>query len=326
MSGDKLKNKAINILKDYVDEFKKYLKKFKKKLKKISKKIIKNYKKIKEYLLCEKNRKRNLTTIGILIIVNFISLISIMTLSSYAIYKNNTEFSVLGARIGDKYSNKFDYTLLVYIEEVNDSGAGSGTYNLTSDIPTIGYTYSGYKCKNNSTLTYDDSTLMTSVITNQRDVCSMYFDLTNNTDISIKIMLEDSIDSNTYTVNDNIPFYGYKYSHYECKNNSELIYNSELHTATVSTTSKEYCNIYFEKENTDIEMNLYVEETYGSRDYIERLSIPNNHEYVLNETNTVCTNLNMERVDGILTYVDGYVEVNTQEMVSCNVYLDRKNA
>lgn len=343
-----MKTKIQEMLNDYYEDVKKIFHKLRKNIKKVSRKIryswnnpktkfgfyftgiIKSvgitlrdsYRVFKETLLKSENRKRNLTTIGVFL---FVYLFLLIISPSYAVYLDRYEFSVLGSKVGDKYSKYYDYTLHVYIEDINNSGEGSGNYNLTSDIPVSGYSYSGYNCKNGSTLIYDESTQNTSVSLDQKDVCSIYFDLINTSDIVVKVMLEDSVDSNTYTLSNTIPYFGYKYSHYECDNNSILTYNSELHNVSVSSDKQEYCQIYFQKESVDVEVKLYVENTYGSKDYIEKVSIPANNTYVLNEEETYCLNNFDERIDSTVSYIDGYIEVSTSEVAYCKVYLDKTN-
>lgn len=274
---------------------------------------------IKEYI---KNNKYKSMAIGSGVIAIIVLL---LILPSFAIYQNNFEFSFLSNVVGDMYINDTDYTLLVYTEKVGDTGEGSGTYNLVESIPTFGYTYSGYKCKNGSTLIYDDDTKTTSITLNQKEVCFIYFDLTIEADITLKVMLEEYYDSKTYVISNNIPYYGYKYSHYECDNNSVLTYDSKLHKANIASTGKDYCKIYFKKENVDIEVKLLVEETYQTGNYIEKLTIPVNNTYLINETQSYCTNNNNERIETKIDYVDGYVEITTTEKAYCNVYLDLEN-
>lgn len=338
-----MKTKIIEIFNDYYIDLLLYLKKIKKYFKKIYRvlryrfnnpqtKFEKNfydilndvymffipvYISVKEYLLKAENRKKNLTTIGFLIIICLFTLIS---MPSFAIYQNEFEFSLINNVVGDKYASQFDYSLLIYIEDSNKCGK----YNLTSTIPSLGYNYSGYKCKNNSILIYDNETKNTSVTTNQKDVCSVYFDVINE-DLGIKIMLEDNPNSNIYVLSNNIPYYGYKYSHYECDNNSVLTYNSDLHKVNMSSTTNDNCTIYFNQDKTDLEVTLFIEETYQKKDYIEKASIPSNKIYVLNNENSECINNNNERIETEISYIDGYIEILSNEATYCKVYLDLAN-
>jgi len=322
MSGDILKNKILKIYNDYKDEFLKYMKILKRKTKKSYKKLLYYYKKIKENFLKKENRKKYLTTTGILIIINLL-LINIYI--SFGYYYENASLSLIKATVGNMYLEEYDYVLLVYLENMDSTGNGNGKYRLGDEIPTLGYNYSGYKCQNNSTLIYDEETKTTSVTIEQKEVCSVYFDVIGSMDLSVQIMLEDNPGSNTYIVSERIPAYGYKYSYYECANDGTLEYNSELHTVKLSSSTKEHCSIYFTQEPSDIKVNLYVEETYQMGDYIERISIPSNINYVLNETKSVCINNNNERTDTDITYEDGYINIESSEIISCSIYLDKEN-
>lgn len=277
---------------------------------------------LKNALFKSDNRKRNLALVGGFAVIFILALVS---LPSFAIYQDQFEFPILGGVVGDKYASQFDYTLLIYVEEANNSGEGSGTYNLTSDIPTLGYTYSGYNCKNDSTLIYDEETKFTSVTLDKKDICSVYFDLNGSSDITLKIMLEDAVESNTYSITSEIPYYGYKYSHYECDNNSTLYYDSNLHKVKIEAANKDLCSIYFQKEQADLEVQLFVENTYQSKNYKEALTIPSGNNYVLNEANTECLNVNNERIETIVSYTDGYIDITSGEMAYCKVYLDLAN-
>lgn len=339
-----MKEKIKEFLNDYYIDLERYYKKVRKIIKKpfrllkyhwnnpkseIAKKIIPYIKGfylklsdiVENVFLTSKYRKRNLIVTGSLIIV---CLFLLVLYPSFAYYQNDYEFKLIGGVVGDMYANQFDYSLLIYVEEPNSLGDGSGTYNLTSEIPSFNYVYSGYKCNNNSTLNYDETTTLASVTINQKEICSLYFDLINTADISVQIMVEDSIGSNSYKLSNFIPYFGYKYSHYECDNNSNLTYNNELHKISVETSSKEHCQVYFKKEEADIEVRLFIEQNYGLKNYIERFSIPSNKEYVIND-NSVCFNENNERIETDISYTDGYVEVNPLGVSYCQVYLDLKN-
>lgn len=284
--------------------------------------VTKTYENIKSFLLNKENRALKLSLLGIFILLN---LIILFNFTSYSIYKNEFNFSLLSAKVGDKYSSMYDYSLLVYIEESNTEGVGSGNYNLTHEIPTYGYSYIGYKCKNDSTLTFNSENNNASVTTNHKDICSIYFDLANKSDISLKIMIEEEVDSNKYKVNNIIPYYGYKYSHYECENNSELKYDETLHSVKISSNNPDYCSIYFRKIAEDVTVQLFVEENSGAGDYINRANIPSNNLYVVNDTKSVCFNKLEERIDSTIEYTDGYIEINANEISYCKVYLDKEN-
>lgn len=320
----KLQNVYKNYIKDYIEELKKYYHKFKRYLKKIYRKIKYHWhnpqsdlgKKLKKFIET-KPAKIGLSIVGLFLILGII--ISIIK-PSYAIYQNEHNFSILSGIVGN---NQYDYTLLIYIENYTNND-GSGKYSLSDNIPLFGYAYSGYNCKNNSTLIYDEATKYTKVDLDKKDICSIYFDYTNSADITATIMLEEIVNSNTYEMSNNIPYYGYKYSHYECENNSELIYDSNNHKINIKTNNKDKCQIYFKKEASDIEVKLYVEDSIGSNNYIENNSIPANKTYSLNENKSECLN-NNERTETEISYSNGYIEIISKEVTYCKVYLDLEN-
>lgn len=320
MSGDILKEKILEIYNDYVEDAKILWKELKYKcwyFKRNYKKIIA---KVKEDLRSPKTRKKYLAGLAIVVLFN---LLLVNLFVSFGYYNDTVTIPIVHAKVGNLYSNEYDYVLLVYLENTDEMGKGNGTYHLSSDIPYLGYSYSGYKCDHNSTLVYDDNTKVTSVTLNRKDVCSIYFDSISNFDISIKVMLEKEYNSNNYVLSERIPPFGYKYSYYECTNNSKLEYDSNLHKVKLSSSGKEYCSIYFNKEISDITVKLYVENTLNLEDYVERSTIPSNVSYSLNTSKSFCKNMNNERIDNNVSYTDGYINILSTEVSECSVYLDR---
>lgn len=316
-----LQNIYENYIKDYISELKIYYQKFKKKIYKLYRTLKYHYNNPKSNI-GKKIVNFSHTKYGKLSFIIFgIFLISTLIFSiikpSYSIYQKEHEFSFISAMVGN---NEYDYNLLIYIEDKNNEGK----YSLTENIPIFGYSYSGYKCRNNATLIYDENTKYTKVDLIKKDTCSIYFDYTSSADITIDIMLENNVNSNTYSVSKQIPYYGYKYSYYECDNNSTLTYDSNLHKINVETENTDVCKVYFLKEKSDIEVKLYVESTYESNDYIEKESIPIGKSYVLDTDKTECLN-NNERTETEISYVDGYIEITSDEVTYCQVYLKLKN-
>ena len=271
----------------------------------------------KDYIFNSRYRRRNLIATLILLIVNVICLITFN--STLAIFKNDFEYSIFGGVIGNRLSNDTDYSLLVYIEGTNELGEANQVYRLAEKIPEKGYTYTRYECLNDSVLVYNEESLSTSVSLSQKDVCSVYFDLTNKADLMLKIMLEDKVNSNTYVEGDAFPYYGYQYSHYECVNGSTLTIDPLLHNINVSTLTQEYCSVYFKKTNDSLDINLYVEDNTGNYNLIK--TIPQNITYNINEEKSVCMNKLDERVDMTVSY-DGFINVDSPNATKCDIYLD----
>lgn len=314
------KDVLLEIYNDYKRDYLKYLKIFKKKIRKLYRKIRYYFLLIKDNLLKYENRKKYLTITGVLILFN---LLLINFYVSYGYYYGEGVLSLIKGVVGNLYASQYDVVQLIYLENINDTGSGSGNYYLVSDIPTYGYTYSGYKCMNGSSLIYDNSTNEVSVTTDKKEICSLYFDVVGSVDLNAKIMLESEVGSNKYVVGERIPYYGYKYSTYECDNDGVIEYNSPLHTVKLSSSSKDYCSIYFTKESSDIDVNLYVEDNYQNEDYISMESIPSNNVYSINENRSICKNNNNERIDTSISYSNGYIEFGVGEIASCDVYLDK---
>ena len=264
---------------------------------------------------CFKNKKYRNNIIKFSICFTVLILLVLIN-TSLGYYYTEANIPITSNVVGDIYTKNYDYVLLIYKKNISD-------YDLTYDIPSKEYKYSGYKCKNNSVLIFDEDTRETSVDLLSKDVCSIYFDLENSLDIILNVMLENQIDSNTYSVGDNVPVSGYKYDHYECDSKGTLTYDSNLHKVNLSTKVKEKCNIYFKKVESDVTVNLFVENTVNKEDYIVRKTIPSGIYYSLNTERSYCTNKNGERKDANLNYTDGYINLNTDEITECSVYLNR---
>lgn len=319
-----LKIKIPSIFEDYIVDLKKYYKKILKNTRKIIRKTKFTWHNIKynyEQKIPVKNKY--IKASGIIIMLLIVNLLLNKTiLPSFAIYQNEHDFSLIGAKIG---GNKYDYSLLIYLEDSDSAGKGNGSYSLTDNIPMFGYEYTGYSCQNKSVLTYDDETKNTEVTLKGKDVCSIYFNYSNSYDISTVIMLEDEVNSEIYSETSQIPYYGYRYSHYECANNSKLEYNEELHNVTIASGQTDFCKIYFKKDITDIEIKLYLETNYQSGEYTQSNSILANKKYKLNEENTVCLNNNEERINANISYESGYINISSEEIAYCKVYLEIEN-
>ncbi len=299
-----------NIFNEYLEEGKEYYK--------IVKDFFLDYKniwpKIKKSIQNPLNRKKYATAVLILI---FLNIFFIYQLFSFGYYYDGASFPIANTKVGNLYLKDYDYILLVYLQN------GDNNYKLVNEIPSSTYKYSGYRCNKGSVLVFDEDTRETSIDLFGKDVCSIYFDLEHESDIILNVMLEDNPDSDTYTVGDTIPIYGYKYDHYECDNNSTLNYDSNLHKVNLSTKSKEKCNIYFKKEPSDVIINLFVENNHNAEDFIERKNIPSDINYSLNTERSYCISKTGERKDANLSYTDGYINLDTDEITECSVYLNK---
>lgn len=318
MSGDILKEKVKEIIRDYQNDFKKFVGLVKYKLRYIKKHYQEIWEKIKDSFKDSRVRTKYLTIASVFVL----ALILANIYSSYGYYEDKVTIPIVQAKVGNMYITDYDYTLLVYLENPNKS-TDNIDYRLVSDVPITGYSYSGYTCDKDSKLFFNEDNFNASTTLEHKDVCSLYFDLVTDLDLTINIMLEDDIASDTYTVGKRIPAFGYKYDHYECSHNSELTYDSNLHKVSLSSSGKDYCSMYFKKEAADIKLNLLVENTFNMGDYINRLSIPANIKYHVNTERSSCTDKNNERLETNISYNEGYLEFATDKITACKVYLDR---
>lgn len=314
-----LKNKIKEIYVEYKNDFIKYYNNIIKTIKMVKKFLINNLVTLKTRLLCYENRKKNLTITFIAIVFNLLLLNFYV---SYGAYHIEQTLPFLQAVVGNHYKNQYDYVLFVYVENTDSYGIGNGEYRLANEIPIMGYNYSGYKCQNNSKLFFDEVTKTTNVTAIQKDICSIYFDSSGRSDLAVKIMLETDVESNTYSLNSTLPVFGYKYSYYECANNGKLEYNSNLHKVILESSGQEYCEVYFKKEKSDINVNLYVEEHIDAEKYVNRNTIPTNVIYKINENLSICKKEN-ERIDAFISYVEGYIEIEVDSNASCDIYLEQ---
>ncbi len=311
-----MKNKIEEIIKEYTTDIKKYFKYVKGKIKHYINVSKGYYHNIKNNFKEREKRKKYLT---ISITSAFVLILILNIFASSAYYRDTDSISLIHALVGDISKNNYDYVLKIFLENAGDDNE----YHLVSDIPTFGYSFSGYKCQNNSILNFSNDLKNFSSTLTEKDICSAYFDLISESDININIMLEDDIKSGNYVLGEVIPAYGYTYSHYECDNNNELEYNSELHKVVLKTNKKDNCSIYFTKDTSDITARLFIEEDVNSNKYIERFSIPANVNYSINSERSNCKNSNNERIETDITYKDGYINANVSEIATCEFYLDK---
>ncbi len=279
---------------------------------------IKNlYIKIKNYLLSAEHRKQNLTIIGTLIFLNVLLLNSYI---SYGYYNDYSSFVLVHSKVGSAYQKDADYVMQVYLE--NKSNLGN--YILGESIPMFGYTYSGYNCTNASTLVYDENLKVARTTATNKDVCSLYFDSTVSSDVDVLVKIEDGYNTNSYKSSNYVPHYGYTYSKVECVNGSTGTYNTTSHYLELNSTSKDTCTVYFNKDNTNNLVNLYLETANQSGTYIKRNGFIKEKNYQINESKSTCKNMNDETVSTTITYNNGIININTNNVI-CDVYMDDVN-
>ena len=127
------------------------------------------FNRFKEDISKKENHKKYISIFAFIILLN---ILFINIFASNAYYED-TSFSLINAEVGNPNIENKDYVLLIYLEKTK----GSSNYYLTNNIPSTGYTYSGYDCENGSQLEYNTSTKTTSVTISQKEICSIYFNL-----------------------------------------------------------------------------------------------------------------------------------------------------
>lgn len=137
-----------------------------------------------------------------------------------------------------------------------------------------------------------------------------------NYDYILSIYLEDpSSSEKKYFLANKIPSAGYKYSRYECDNNSVLIYDEKNKTTTASLDKKDSCSIYF-----DIEVKA---------DLILKIIIKDNDKYIVNEEipesgyrfiGSECLN----NSNLIYDSSNRKVKINSQKKDECAVFFDKE--
>lgn len=254
---------------------------------------------------------------------------------TYAYYHSSDGKSILANKVGDFDLGDGDINMMIYRE--NDNGKFVRVYT----VPAAYYTFNDeltsctIPCNgenDNCEYSFDETNRKFSLAGNQKLTCKFYFEKEwDSSDIDVYILIESDTSDTTYTYNSKnyelnsvIPAYGYKYSeHYTCDNDSTLTYNSETKKVNVSSTTKDKCYVYFNKNgNSDITVNTYVQSKSGSTTYTLVNNIPANKIYTLNSTNSSCTPASTSDTAGTITYEDGYINVDATSKQVCNVYLD----
>lgn len=279
--------------------------------------------------LSKKNKTYLLIAISVFV---FVLIFGIQ--KTYAYYHDSITSPVLANKVGDFDTGDGDINMMIYRE--NDNGKFIRVYA----VPAAYYKFNDsltsctIPCNDglgNCEYSFDEANRTFSLSGNQKLTCKFYFEKEASSDIEVYVLLESDTSDTTYrynsknyVVNEIIPAYGYIYTeHYTCDNGSTLTYNSETKKINVASPTKDKCYVYFNKNgNSDITVNTYVQNSYGSSAYTLVNYIPANKLYTLNETNSSCTPVNSSDTAGIITYEDGYINVEATSKQVCNVYLN----
>lgn len=282
-------------------------------------------------------KKEKAYLLGIISFFAFVLIFGIR--AAYAYYNDSASISILANSIGDFDSGDGDINMMIYKENAQ------GIYVRSYAVPAIGYKFNQtltkctITCTNDGTgncyYSYDEENQIFSLTSDQKVTCKFYFDQEAESDINIYIMKEDSAgtytyNTQTYSMIESIPAYGYEYAGYYCENQnaiSGLEYVSETKKFVVSTSTKNTCYAYFDSVGAaDIVANVFVQSADGSTVYKQVESIPANNVYKLSTTKTsACYNSSGNNTGATITYVDGYINITASEKQTCDVYLDLAN-
>lgn len=98
----------------------------------------------------------------------------------------------------------------VGVNIMREDVAGTYTYNsknysLSEAVPAFGYSYVGYTCDKDATVTYDALTKKFKVNTTTKNTCYVYFDNDGTSDITVKVFVQSKEGSTIYDFVDVIP-------------------------------------------------------------------------------------------------------------------------
>lgn len=255
----------------------------------------------------------------------------------YAYYHETTNAVILAKKIGDFDLGNGDMNMMIYKE--NDAGEFVRVYVVPQYFKfNDSLTSCTIPCNKNDGIcsySFDNATREFTLTSNQKVTCKFYFEQEIKSDINIYVHIENPAGSHVYndkkySLSNYIPAYGYEFTgNYRCEDSdcnptdAVVTYNSETKKFSVSTNKKTNCYVYFDNfESSDIEVYTYVQDEYGQNVYSLVDSIPANKIYVLNEDRSVCNPLEATGTPGVITYNDGYIDVEALEKQVCNVYLD----
>lgn len=180
-------------------------------------------------------------------------------------YSYNSDTNMFTITSNKKVSCKFyfrktldsDINIYIAIEDEN----GNLTYNdknyrEVESIPAYGYEYSGYTCKYDADVTYNQELKTFSVATLTKNDCYAYFYKTLEADVIVNVYVQSDIGSNIYQEVRSIPTNkayvvstkdGYKSA---CYNSSGIETSSVITYSggyiTVNASEKQTCNVYLD--------------------------------------------------------------------------------
>lgn len=279
------------------------------------------------------NKKNLLNKLPLFTIISVFVVLLILGIGiAYAYYFESVTSGILANKVGDFNVGNGDINMI--INRQNDNGSYDRVYVVPDSyyIFNDSLTKCSIPCNDGQDIcsyNFDPVNRTFSLTSSKKVTCKFYFDKTASSDINIYMLVEDingnyEYDSKKYTQKDFIPAYGYKYTNkYICDAEATVTYDSVTKKFNIATASKNNCYVYFEKVgNADIIVNTYIQEEVGSETYTIVNSIPSNNVYTLNSSLSVCTPVSDTTPAGIISYVDGYINVDATGKQICDVYLN----
>ena len=157
----------------------------------------------------------------------------------------------------------------------------------------------------------------------------------SDADLTLKIYLEDRDSSgnglNTYSRAYYIPelYYDYNSALSYCTSGITInSYSTSTHSFSITSSKKGFCKVYFDAQDghpVGSTFRLFVEQTFGSHDYVEAGQIPTNEYAYMVNAQSYCSD-NYAQIQIINTFlqndVSKQVQVTTSTDVSCMIYAD----
>jgi len=92
----------------------------------------------------------------------------------------------------------------IAVKVMLEDDVGSSKYISSSSIPSYGYKFSYYKCKNNSSIDYNSEKHTIKISANSKEECNIYF-TKERADISLRLYVEENYQTEDYIERVSIP-------------------------------------------------------------------------------------------------------------------------
>ena len=140
-------------------------------------------------------------------------------------------------------------------------------YKISNEFPGSEYEFEDISfCINGSLLSYDDGHI--NIAAKGKDYCYVYF-RNSNQKVVYRIYTKELSDSEDYkgTFVRGIPDYTYEFTSYNCTNGEVVTFDEETRKLSVASSVNTTCEIIFTKKDTDVTLNIFVEDISGDEEY-----------------------------------------------------------